>query len=150
LLKVPTVDLKATVRSVSARPGSRDTAIIRIDTISSIENPLGWELEGIEEGGEIQVTLLFTSRPAKIRTRPAKAQEPAGSDDTSTVSAAPRAGRTTGEEDGFLVFELVSPLVDEETEILLPGLQAGSKFAAEARYSSRERISIGTYELDAP
>ena len=142
----PTVVLIDTVVSLSRNsdvPDINDTAVIRIDAISSIDNPFGWELEGLQEGNDIQVGFTYTSRPARIRVLPVSERTGTAGGDQQTVHfdlASEKSGRIEG---GFLVYEYQHSSVEQVTETVLPGLEVGSKFATTISYSSPTRISVG-------
>ena len=160
VVKVPTIDIEATVISLSLDtniecegkcPGyeyPKDTGVIKIDNILSIHNPNNWELKGIKEGNEIKVKFDYSARPAKIR------MVPTGRTSTSLVPASetsvshiPTFAKPIPKEDGYFVYVIESTLVTEDTETILPGLDSGSKFKATVSYSSPIRISVGKYEI---
>jgi outer membrane murein-binding lipoprotein Lpp len=157
-VQVPTIKLEATVISLSLDtnieceekcPGSeypRDTGVIRIDRIISVENPNNWDLDEIKEGNEITIEFDYSARPAKIRIVPVpKENDPASSE--TPISHVPTFANPIPKEDGYFVYVIESPLVAEESETILPGLDVGLKFTGTIGYSSPTKISIGKYEI---
>ena len=141
---VPTVDLEATVVSISF--GSTDTGRIRIERIISTDNPYNWELKGVQGGSTIQVQFLYSARPAIIRRLPQRSREGADPDSETTVSGTTFSTESITVEDGYLVFEFEGSPGSEVIETTLPGLEAATKFRAVVSYSSPTRISIGEYK----
>lgn len=157
MAKVPTIDLEATVVSIfkdtniaceGKCPGyqyPKDKGTIRIDKIISIDNPDNFEIEGIEEGNEIQVEFYYSAQPAKIRKLPSPPAETGPAN--TTVSHTPMFANPIPKEDGYFIYEFESTLATEETETVLPGLEEGSKFSATISYLSSDRISIAEYQI---
>ena len=143
----PTVVLIATVVSLSRNSDVNDTAIVRIDDISSIDNPFGWELVGIQEGNDIQVGFTYTSRPAIIRVLPVPERTETAGGDQQTVHFDLASAGSGPVEGGYLIYEYQHSSVEQVTETVLPGLEVGSRFAASISYSSPTRISVGEYEI---
>lgn len=161
IAKYPTIDLEATVVSLSPDtniecenecPGyqyPKDTGVIEINKIISIDNPNNWELKGIEEDGEITAQFHYSSRPAKIRMIPALNKLQRLIKPETLVSHVPTFAKPIPKEDGYFIYSIESTLVDEETETILPGLKVDSKFRATISYSSPGMISVSQYEIIA-
>ena len=147
--QVPTIKLEATVISLSLDtniecegkcPGyeyPKDTGVIRIDKIISMDNPYNWNLDEIKEGNEITVQFDYSARPAKIKMVPV----------SSVDTHIPTFAKPIPKEDGYFVYVIESTSVKEETEEILPALNVKSKFRAIISYSSPTRISVGKYEI---
>ena len=159
MAKVPTISLGATVVSLSTDtniecegkcPGNvypKDKGVIRIDKILSINNPYNWELEGVEEGNEVQIELYYSSRPAKVKRIPASARAKTAGDNSSSVSGVPTFAKPIPKEDGYFIYEFETTLLDKETETILPGLKVGSKLSATISYSSPTMITVYQYQI---
>jgi len=157
IMQCPTINLEATIVSLSPDtniecenkcPGyqyPKDTGVIRIDKIISIDNSANWELKGIEEGSEITIEFDYSSRPAKIRMIPAL--EETSNSPEEPVSHVPTFAEPIPRENGYFIYNIETNLVGEEIEIILPGLEVGSKFRATINYCSPDMISVGKYEI---
>lgn len=54
---------------------------------------------------------------------------------------------TVIKEDGYLIYVVKILNLEEETEMILPGLEIGTRFRADISYSSRDRMYMGKYEI---
>src|SRR3989344_7187289 len=135
---LPNVEFEGTVISLSLVGGEaeggditrpRDTLVVRIDKVNSISSDFDWVSAGIEEGKEITIHTLYSARPAKIR-KVFDPEAPVSSGNDSTVSAE----FSFGIEEGYFVYSTKSGTITEETEIVLTGLEEGSKFKATGSY----------------
>jgi hypothetical protein len=133
IMQCPTINLEAT----------KDTGVIRIDKIISGNYQ---ELKGIEEGSEITIEFDYSSRPAKIRMIPAL-EEPTSNSPEEPVSHIPTFAEPIPRENGYFIYNIETNLVVGEIEIILPGLEVGSKFRATISYCSPNMISVGKYEI---
>ena len=149
---LPSMEFEGTVISLSLVGGEaeggditrpRDTLVVRIDKINSISSDFDWVSAGIEEGKEITVQTQYGTRPAKIR-KVFDPEAPVSSGNESPVSAT----FSFGIENGYFVYSTKSGTITEETEIVLPGLEEGSKFKATGSYGfGYQGITIGYYEI---
>jgi hypothetical protein len=134
-----------------------DSGIIKINKIVSVAESVGnSSLEKIKENSEMNVTLKYSSRLAKIKyVWPLVSEEEVSPENSLEEKIAPLSDGSDIStllypylEGGYVVYkELVSGSKDE---IILPGLEIGSKIRAQILIVNPEgnpHLTIGEYQL---
>lgn len=123
----------------------KDRAILRIDKIISISNPDQVGGEGFVESSEIEVGFLYSSRPAKIIYLQSLSAGNTPPQETS-VSSTPSFARPIPIENGYLIYTIETSK-PAQLEIVLPGLQQGSKIYAVISLETPSKGFIAQYRV---
>jgi|GEM_PF-1758233 len=157
MARLPVYTIEATVLSVSLDinqdclekcPGyeyPKDSAMLRIDKILLIDNPDNVGGKGFQEGSDINVQLLYSSRPAKIIYKHSNSGLQNVSPDTPALSI-PSFAQPIPFDNGYFVFT-VDQSVQTESPVVLPGLQPGSKLRTAISLETPTKGTIAEYEI---
>lgn len=157
IVKTPLVHLELTIDSVVQRPASSslpDYATARIDRILSPDadsrssrtgTVASQNTAGLARGVVIALTSLYSFGPATVEFRPEPKpdrQSPAISNDSSESLQDPDV-----RQDGIRHYSIRSTLVEQITEIRLPGLSPGTKVDAKISYHGAQQGTMGIYRV---
>jgi len=160
----PTIDVEATVISLSldtrqecegkclGYPNDRGLILIEKVIATTYPPPIqpggpeaagAGEIKGFEVGNKVEVSFYYSARPSKIVYVPAPVREP--QPQTTTVTAPLK--KPIPKVDAYFIYTIESNLVDQPTEVILPGLQIGAKIRATITYDAPSKGTIGRYEI---
>lgn len=157
MTRLPVYTIEATVLSLSRDsnqeclercPGyeyPKDSAMLRIDKILSIDNPDNVGGEEFVEGSDIKVQLLYSSRPAKIVYKHSNSGLQNIPPDMP-ASSIPSFAQPIPVDHGYFVFT-VEQSVQTQSPVVLPGLQQGSKLRAAISLETPTKGFIAEYEI---
>lgn len=125
-----------------------DRGIIRVDKIISVHNPDNVGGSGYNEGDLIDVRFLYSARPARILYFPASTstnQDPLPpeipvSSNTSFSEPIPKSG-------GYFFYSIETSAVNQQDEIVLSGVQEGSKIIVKVSLESPSKGLVTEYEI---
>ncbi len=157
---MPIYEVEATVISLSPDlnreceekcPGYEypiDRGVIRVDKIISVYNPDNVEGNGYNEGDLIDVSFLYSARPARIIYLPSSAStnqeslppEIPVSSNASFAEPIPKSGE-------YFIFSIETSAVNQQKETVLPGLQKDSKINVKVSLESPSKGLVTEYEL---
>ena len=152
MAKIPTVDLEATIITLSIDPdedncaercsGSeypQDSAIIKVNKIDDSNDPQGTVKLAV--GDEIRVKFRYSARPAKLLRDPALAEQPTSDEPETPVTYTTYLARPIPIEKGYFIYYLPIP---KEAEKTLSGLEEGNQIKVTNFHSI---FGIGEYEI---